>query len=171
MRKSQLISLRLKAEDLDYVNSLDESYGRTTSEKIRNIIEQSKSKQKSAESFKSAYEYNEENYSASRKKLLFALRENGLRSEILDIFYDWLVNSSALYQTISDETKNINKEEVTRIEREIMDELIFVTDKFLGLGMSESSRVINADYLELKLKSLIFLSSTVEKYLEMKGSK
>lgn len=169
MKKSQLISLRLKAEDVEYLNSLDEKYGKTTSEKIRNIIEDSKSKNKSSENFKSAYEYSEETYSATRKKIVFSLRENSLRSEVLDLFYDLLVNSSSLYQTINSGDKELGKDDLVKLEKEVIDELIYVSDKFLGLGMSESSRVINSPYFIERLKSLIFLSATVEKYIEQKG--
>jgi hypothetical protein len=169
MKKSELISLRLKSEDLLFLNELGKEYGKTTSEKIRTLIDQAKEKKLKSEHFVSALDFSTHLYAQSRTKLVRSMSDFKMKSEVLDLFHEWLINASALYQTLEKEKSLKSKENLKQFEEEILDEIVFLLDKFMRLGLSETSRVINAELFRTKLKSLMFLANTVEKTLEQKG--
>ncbi len=167
MKKSELISLRLGREDVEFISALGEDYGKTTSEKIRKIITEAKLEE-SSDRVKGK-EKNLENFLDEISVILKGkMREKSVKSEVLDLSLEFLSNSLHFLTQLKD--SEISNEVLKNLELKMIDELFDQFDKSLRLGLSKNSKIINNEEFGKNLKSLMFLLKTVENYTEKKGS-
>ena len=162
MKKSELISLRLKTEDLEFLSKLNDSYGKTTSEKIRNLIREAKKKNHDVQNMASIVDYNTKQFENIKTLLSSSMIENGLKSEVLDLFHDWIVSATSIYQSLEFEDKLKSKKSLEQAEKKITDEVFYLIDRVFLVSLGQQSRVINNLYFLDNIKTLIELSKIVE---------
>ena len=162
MKKSELISLRLKEEDLVFLSKLSGDYGATTSEKIRTLIKNAKEKDESTGDMASVIDYNSKLFENAKRSLTRAMLEHGEKSEIFDLVYDWLITVASIYQSYEFKNTLKDKKSLEETEKKVIDEIFYLNDRVLRIPMGQLSRVINYRYFLDKIKSLSELVQIVE---------
>lgn len=163
MSKSELISLRLKPEDISFLSGLDSSFGTTTSEKIRSIIRMKKEDLKSDQNLNPVISNVIELLSSNKKQLQAQLIKNAQRSEIFDLLWDFPVE---LLTKLSSDFESVD---IEKLEYSLIEDLNFILEKYISIGLGLSPRVINNRYFLDSLNSLMSLLKSVEQKSQTKG--
>ncbi|MCR9203911.1 MAG: hypothetical protein NXH75_04995 [Halobacteriovoraceae bacterium] len=144
MSKTEIISLRLKNEELEQLTGLSRKYGKTTSEKLRSLINL-------------AHEGELKIEKPVLVKEKFNLVDASVKSDVINEF-------SLLHQRVLTLLENAQTVSTEQLEEEIIDELNRTFEKYLALGISTKPRVINNRYFLDGLLSLNKIFQAVEKF-------
>lgn len=150
MSKTEIISLRLKNEELSALTALPEGLGKTTSEKIRSLIREASKK----------------SHEPSLSSLQERLGPERDQSEVISFYLDWLLSTGKLLEGLEKESKL----ELANVEKVIIAEILHKVEKFISLGISREPRVINNRYFLDGLLSLNKIIGIVEAYHTKKDS-
>ena len=160
MTKSELISIRLKKDDITFLSGLDKDHGTTTSEKVRSIIRDRQKELSNPQYNSTMSELVLEKLIDTRKVVQSRLMESNQKSEIFDLALEIPAEFLNLLESLNNEF--IDMELLSEIEKKLIAELRYLIEKYISLVLSVKPRVINSEIFKESIISLISILKIVD---------
>lgn len=155
--KSVPFSVRLTAEDADFIASLVIPGAVTPSDKIRLIISEARLRKDVGQEFSEVLKAVQEDLRPSLDKLRAHEREREVESELLHYFAEWLCEAQAEFVAGPK-----NETDLVKFEARIAQRIAKLTEYVLRLAVTEDAPCFDPDLMNNLTRRIVELSRFVE---------
>lgn len=155
--KSVPFSVRLSAEDAEFIASLNISGSVTPSDKIRHIISEARLRKDVGHNFTEVLKAVQDDLRPSMNNLRSLEREHEIESELLHYFADWLCESQAEFIAGPD-----GEHDLVKFEARIAQRVIKLTEYVLRLAITEDAPCFSPDLMTDVTRRIVELSRLID---------
>ncbi|MBL4840734.1 MULTISPECIES: hypothetical protein [Thalassospira] len=155
--KSVPFSVRLAAEDAEFIASLSIPGAVTPSDKIRQIISEARLRKETGQNFNEVLKSVQEDIRPSVEYLRDLEREGDIESELLHFFADWLGETQAEF-IAGPESEN----DLVKYEARMMQRAVKLMEYVLRLAITEDAPCFNPNLMANATRRIIELSRLIE---------
>lgn len=155
--KSVPFSVRLPAEDADFIASLEIPGAVTPSDKIRQIISDARLRDQVGHDFNDVLKATQEDLRPSIDNLRNLERETDIESELMHYFADWLCETLAEFKCGPEKTVDLVKYEARLAQRAVK-----LTEYMLRLAITDDAPCFNPDLMTNTTKRIVELAHVIE---------
>ena len=155
--KSVPFSVRLPAEDADFIASLEVSGAVTPSDKIRQIISDARLRKQTGQDFNDVLKAMQEDLRPSVDNLRNLEREAGVDSELMHYVADWLCETLAEFMCSPENTNDL-----VRYEARLAQRAVKLTEYILRLAITEDAPCFDPGLMTSTTKRIVELAHVID---------
>lgn len=155
--KSVPFSVRLPAEDADFIASLEIPGAVTPSDKIRQIISDARLRNQTGQDFNEVLKAMQEDLRPSVDNLRNLEREADVESELMHYFAEWLCETLAEFISGPENTTGLVKYEARMAQR-----VVKLTEYILRLAITEDAPCFNPELMTNTTKRVVELAHLID---------
>ena len=158
--KSTPISFRLPEDDAVFLAGLKVEEATSMSEKIRFLIRQARLESQEQKNYSATVNKFLKQFDTPIKNLMELEQEQGIHSELIKTFSNWITESCSFYVNELTDKKQVDLE---RIEDELGTKIFLFIEQILRMAVTEKANCYNRKIIRNKIKPSLELFQVMSK--------
>lgn len=160
-RNSVPISVRIPADEADFLASLNLEGALSLSEKLRAVIAEARSRRDGAHNYLNALKSSQESLAPTLRTIRNSENAHDLHSELVGRLAEWLPDCFALMVSAAGDDETLSPEQLTDIERRLADRSLTLMQSILQIALTPKAPCYDPDVFADRIDAVLGLAELV----------